>query len=840
MKFVKSLSLTCLGLLLTASSAGAIVLSEEDLTTGETNIHILNWISSGWKYQLGDDPSWREPAYDDTGWDSLATRDDPWTIPDIDWAGLGWFRLNLSVEPTLLDQPLVILYSQYGAMELYLDGERIYGLGKVGDSEVTEEAHLISANRPRMIPIRFSHHSDHVIAIRYSNFWSLGYRHLDPPALFSLAISRPSEGLKQLTAHNRTLTVYQMLFCVPLAFALLHLLLFLFYPQTRENLYYAAFTASIAALVFSPFQAGLQQNLTNFLVVLWVFKLSLILTAVSGVYFLYQVFFGSSPRFFKVLLTIGIILLLLAWFIPVEYVYVFVITALAEMLRIIFIAACKRKEGSRIIGAGCLVFVAACTYQVLMEVQMVEQNYAFPYIYGILCFVVSMSIHLARRFAQTSKDLKSQLIQVQELSGNLEEANARLEGYSQTLEQRVDARTREVNEKNVKLEETLHRLGESEERFRSLTQSASDAIVVADSYGIVVSLNRGAERIFGYREEEVLGKALSLLMPERYREAHLRGINRMRTTGESKIIGKAVELHGLRKDGSEFPLELSLATWTTGEKTFYGGIIRDIAERKQAEEDLKEKESQLVVQEKMASLGSLVAGVAHEINTPVGAINSMHDTLVRGVDKLKGALRTSYPVEFEENRTVQSAIRVIDDANRVISTGTDRVTEIVRSLRTFARLDEAEMQRVDIHEGINNTLTLVHHDLKNRIEVAKDFGEIPKIICYPSRLNQVFLNLLVNGAQAIEGEGQITISTRLVNDMLHVAFNDTGAGIPEENLGKVFVPGFTTKGVGVGTGLGLSICYQIIQDHQGEIQVQSKVGEGTTFTVILPIDLKED
>ena len=207
---------------------------------------------------------------------------------------------------------------------------------------------------------------------------------------------------------------------------------------------------------------------------------------------------------------------------------------------------------------------------------------------------------------------------------------------------------------------------------------------------------------------------------------------------------------------------------------------------------------------------------------------SAHDTLIRSVDKLRETL----PQEYQDNRQIQSAFTVIADANRVIATGTDRVIGIVNSLRNFARLDEAELQKVDVHAGLDSTLTLIHHNLENRVQVTKAFGDIPPIVCYPSQLNQVFLNLLVNASQAIQDTGEITISTHQEDDRVHVAIQDTGVGISEDDFKRIFDPGFTTKGVGVGTGLGLSTCYQIVQDHKGEIKVESNVGEGSTFTVL--------
>ena len=252
-------------------------------------------------------------------------------------------------------------------------------------------------------------------------------------------------------------------------------------------------------------------------------------------------------------------------------------------------------------------------------------------------------------------------------------------------------------------------------------------------------------------------------------------------------------------------------------------------------EQLKEMQHQLIMQEKMASLGNLVAGVAHEINTPVGAIGSAHDTMTSAVDRLKETIDRTYPGSADD-RDIGSALEVLSDANRVIAAGAKRVAGISESLRSFARLDEAELKTADIHQGLEDTLMLIQHDFKDRVQVIKKFGRIPPFPCYPGRLNQVFLNLLINSKQAIKETGEITISTSQKGHKVHIAIKDTGVGIPEVYLAKMFEPGFTTKGVRIATRLGLATCYQIVQDHGGEIKVQSKVGEGSTFTVILPMN----
>jgi signal transduction histidine kinase len=181
---------------------------------------------------------------------------------------------------------------------------------------------------------------------------------------------------------------------------------------------------------------------------------------------------------------------------------------------------------------------------------------------------------------------------------------------------------------------------------------------------------------------------------------------------------------------------------------------------------------------------------------------------------------------------------IIQEANRVIVSATERVSNIVKRLRSFARLDEAELKTVDIHEGLDDTLTLIQHELRRSIKVTKEYGKIPMIAVNPGRLNQVFLNMLINARQAIKTAGEITIRTFLKDGKVHISISDTGVGIPPENIERLFDPGFTTKGVGVGTGLGLSICYQIIQDHKGEIKVESEPGKGSTFTIVLPTSLQ--
>lgn len=253
--------------------------------------------------------------------------------------------------------------------------------------------------------------------------------------------------------------------------------------------------------------------------------------------------------------------------------------------------------------------------------------------------------------------------------------------------------------------------------------------------------------------------------------------------------------------------------------TMYRNIIKE----------LKDTQEQLIISEKMAVIGQLVAGVAHEINTPLAAIKGnldMEKTMVRMLDINKP--RTIE--KFKDSYT--SIASVNEDAMQ-------RIIEIVNGLKNFARLDEAEIKVVNVHEGLDSTILLVKNQNDAKISFVKEYGDIPQIECYPQQLNQVFLNIIVNSIYAIKEKGVVKITTWKEHESIFIKIADNGVGISPEHLAKIFEPGFTTKGVGVGKGLGLSICYNIITKHNGELKVKSVKGKGTAIVIKLPIDNKD-
>jgi signal transduction histidine kinase len=704
---------------LSAQEEQNITLTSDLLQNSENLVSIIR----GWKYHPGDSIAWADPAYDDRNWETVYTWFRIKDLPHGGWKGIGWFRLHLSVEPSLWNQPLGLVYYQSGASDIYLDGDLLYSIGEVGTSKDTERLHII--NFPKPLLLSFPEHSEHVIAIRYSNFHAEDIQRLNEIPGFWLQLGELNK-----TVENRTnaLTGHisrEVFFAgIPLAFALLHFMIFLFYPGIRSNLYYALFAGSTALIYLLELNAHFLNSSQWFFLNRNLWSLTILAVSILTMRFIYSLFYQILPRQFWIFLGGGFALGIFVWILPLTYFYLFGLVCLAEFLRVIFVALLRKKDFAWIIGIGSLIFILTLGYELLEELQLFDDPFRFLEDIanlGVLSIVFSMSVYLAKTISLTNRNLQKQLVQVKELS-----------------------------------ERTL----EHERRAK---------------------------------EQEIKRKLL-----------------------ETEVEYQAKELEGARR------------------------LEKALADLEKANLHLRETQDQLVQSEKMASLGMLVAGIAHEINTPVGAIQSMHDTLMRTMEKLKKHLEKDFPGEKKNIENLEEFLKIIGESNRVIETGTHRVTEIVKRLRSFARLDEAEMKKSDIHEGLEDTLAIIHHQIKDRIKVNRNYGEIPEIICYPGQLNQVFLNLLINASHAIKEKGEITIATYEKEGKVYVEFSDTGVGISQEHIKKVFDPGYTTKGVGVGTGLGLSICYQIIQEHTGEIRVESEEGKGSKFTIILPANLNDN
>jgi PAS domain S-box-containing protein len=379
----------------------------------------------------------------------------------------------------------------------------------------------------------------------------------------------------------------------------------------------------------------------------------------------------------------------------------------------------------------------------------------------------------------------------------------------------------------------------------------------------LIYVNDAFEHITGYPVPEVVGRNCRFLQGN---DRDQPGVALVR---DALRAGKdcTVVLRNYRKDGTLFWNELFMSPiYSDGRLTHYVGIQTDVTPRKRAEEELvrskdslertlrelRDTQAMLIHSEKMNALGQLVAGVAHEINNPVSFVNSNLHSLRTSMDDFFTAytkLETLLKGQGIEMENAAQAIRAqadvdflqedVGDLLTASLRGLGRVTRIVQALRTFSRLDEADLKVADLRENIESTLILARAEMRDRVTVELDMEALPPIRCYPAELNQVFLNIVVNAAQAIEGEGKLTIRGRDAGKEVMLQFIDTGTGMSPDVMAQIFHPFFTTKPIGVGTGLGLSIAYKIITDrHKGRIEVSSTPGAGSTFTLILPKDVE--
>lgn len=399
--------------------------------------------------------------------------------------------------------------------------------------------------------------------------------------------------------------------------------------------------------------------------------------------------------------------------------------------------------------------------------------------------------------------------------------------------------------KQLKLDRILKEietaLRRSEKRLRQIVDTNADAFVCVALDGSVLEWNRAAEDAFGLPRDHALGTSvLDTIVPEDRRDEVRHLIARSLADPASVPETARFETAAVDLGGVHRPVEISLTKNGDGREATISAFIRDLRPR-------RELEAQLVHSEKMASLGQLAAGVAHEINNPVAYVLSNVGTLGEYVGSFRQVLEAADRLveeptpaaadAYREARRAEGLDEILEDVDELMDDskgGLVRVKEIVQDLKSFVRLDESDLKTIDINESIETTLKVVANELKYRCDVVRDFGDLPPLRCHAGQLNQVFMNLLVNAGQAIEDRGTVTVKTYVAGDDLCVSVSDTGCGIPAENVGKLFTPFFTTKPVGSGTGLGLSISYGIVTKHGGEIAVDSEVGRGTTFTVRLP------
>jgi len=742
-----------------------VVLSADSLSSKGNTVEL----NKSWKYSPGDNIEWARSEFDDSDWKQLEAG----TFPHESWAGIGWFRLELEVDSSLWDISLEMLFAFYGAIEIYVDEKKLLQSGKVGASKSEEISYIAQSpiydlrlwskrmiadnkslkNIPEetpftaqtliaicsithsSLPISFpkplretNGKSRHIIAIRHSGFILESPHWSGVQPILSLRIGYTKPMQQNLTEVIRDVTFHQtFLISIFVAFALVHFLLFCFHPKFRANLYFALLTISAALAVHCLFQPTFTNNPADYILYMRLFSIAISLLALFFLLFIYSITTPRLPLVFIFFILIAIGLCTWNWFKPFiadKYIGLLSLATIPEIIRMFIVCSIKKRtellKGSWIIGLGLLPILFVGIYQILIEMgvassQLLEHGYIPLPFYAMLVIMISMSVFLARTFAQTNKDLEKRSNEL--LTLNIE------------LEDRVKQRTTELAVSNQQLEKRHVEVNESHNRLQA---------------------------------------------------AH--------------------------------------------------------TELKETYNELNRTQNQLLQSEKMAFLGKLVSGIAHELNSPIGVVNSAADVSTRCVNKIMSALENSNSLDdLKNNKQFQRSLKILEQNNLTTTTAGNRVSAIVKSLKNFVRLDEAELQSVDIHEGIESTLVLMQHEISQEIKVKKEFEKTPKVSCYPSEINQVFMTLLSNAIQAIENKGTIKIQTSTDNSSVYVKISDTGKGMLPEKLKTLFDFDFVTKESRIGMGMDMFNAYNIVNKHNGEIKVKSEVDKGTVFTIKIPV-----
>lgn len=447
-----------------------------------------------------------------------------------------------------------------------------------------------------------------------------------------------------------------------------------------------------------------------------------------------------------------------------------------------------------------------------------------------IIFLVDVSADVLLKDNQKTQEIyKDKLLKLEEENDELQKIRqkAQTQAFKIALINKVSNIIRESMDLSMILNSALKELAIMFGCFRAYYATAVDGgFVINEAYG-ENNIPKDTKIYFDERSMKYLklGKIstsyslMEYVGAEPYKQSVLRII--VPVFHLQKMIGVLVLLSYQKRELNEEIEILDAVSSQLGNAIIraelYQKNAKNVKDLKAALEELKETQLQLINSEKMASLGQLIAGVAHEINTPVASIKSNNSIMEKLIAQ----------IEQDDIKEMFTQINSIDKE------AIQRISNIVVSLKKFVRLDEADLQEANINKELDLTLELISHETKNKVEIEKHYGDIPPIKCYPNMLNQVFTNILVNACQAIKDKGKIVISTEFQDSNLIVKIKDNGQGIPKENLNKIFTAGYTTKGVGVGTGLGLAISQKIIDKHKGKIQVYSEVGVGTEFVITI-------
>jgi PAS domain S-box-containing protein len=372
-----------------------------------------------------------------------------------------------------------------------------------------------------------------------------------------------------------------------------------------------------------------------------------------------------------------------------------------------------------------------------------------------------------------------------------------------------------IHEDVTEQKDTEEQLQQSIARTQAILEAAVNGIITIDESGTIHSVNSAIGRIFGYTKDEILGRSLGALIPPGDRKEFDSALSHSLKMGDSRVVGATREIVGQRKDGTTFPAELGVGEARIGDRRIFAGIMRDLTEITRAREALLETERRARAAEHLASIGTLTAGLAHEVGGPMNVILGY--------------------AQMIENSTSEETVR---DRARIIREQVSRISKIIETLLTFARPRSVLKSSVQLERSLEQVLNFLSEEFRKReVAVERGFEPVAAIRGDDAKLQQLFLNLFLNAVDAMPEGGTLRVSLESGDpDEVEVRVADTGTGIPTEALAKIFEPFFTSKPRGKGSGLGLAVAKGIVSDHDGRIDVASELGKGTEFLVSFPVE----
>ncbi|MCB9556869.1 MAG: HAMP domain-containing histidine kinase [Deltaproteobacteria bacterium] len=713
---VKRLSAFILILLCAAGPLRAAPLSIKDITDRP---HERLTIEGDWRYRLGDDLRWASPDLDDRDWQrgvspGLTFRE----LHRRSWPAVSWFRLWIDADRDVLGKALHMAVIGTAALEIFVDGKRF---ATVADPEaVLAKRKQLRLGGYRQLGTLTLHKPRTLLAVRLVNPQISRVTRLGRPAGVKFSLTTDWGKIHQAKMEHFAERFTFLFVGAVLAIGLLHLFLFFFHRNRRENLEFALGSGAIALVAHMGGGLNDQPTLEEFVRINAVFNAAVVLAALFGLRTYFAMFNFECPRWLKTAFgAVAAALVVGCAWVPLVAVYGYALLTFSMQAVLLVMALRRRKSGAWIIAVGGIMMISLTIVTIIADMRMLWLPWTMAYMLGFLIHIDAMSFYLARSIAADRKALALELSRNEQLA-------------TQALEQQRAA----------------HQAAVAREKLEA--ENAKKEIALAEAQ----------------KREEVLKQ--------------LEATNRQ----------------------------------------------------------LRDAQAQLVQSQMMVAIGRLVAGIAHQMNTPLGAILSQADAIGLAIDKVEKALNIGSSDQLQRDKQLARPLSALRSAQEVVGSGSRQLAEAIRHLQSFARLDQAELKRISVQQSVDDALALITPQLGANITIKREFAELPPIACYPAQLNQALLNLLENAHQAVDAGGTISVTTGADGGYVYVAVHDDGRGIAPEHIKNIFEPGFTTRGVGVGAGLGLAICYRIVDRHCGEITVDSSPGKGATFTIRLPKDLE--